>query len=301
MISLLVTGLQRFSAGIRAAFRLFGWMREDKYAGSVAQKQLQAQWELQLARGDQPRPIETYGFSVHSQSDEDGILLYLFTVIGTTNRRCVEICAGNGIECNTANLIVHHGWYGLLFDGNGLLTTIARNYYRYHPRTKIWPPVVRHAWITRDTINDLVRDAGFSGEVDLLSLDMDGMDYWIWEALDAIQPRVVVVEFQDSIGPERAITVPYSADFNAYRYPLTDGLPNYCGASLRAFVHLGKRKGYRLVGCNMYGFNAFFVRNDLAEDRLPEVDVLSCFAHPKVQSGLKERFKTVEHLPWTEV
>lgn len=301
MLSLLITGIQRCLAGIRSAFRLFGWFRDDKYAGSVPQKQLQAQWEMLLSKKLAPKPLSHFGFSVHSQTDEDGILLYIFTVIGTTNRRSVEICAGNGIECNTANLIVHHGWHGLLFDGNRLLTTIARNYYRFKPNTHIWPPVVQHAWITRDNINDLIEKSGFSGEVDLLSLDMDGVDYWIWDALDVIQPRVVVVEYQDSIGPDRAITVPYTENFNAYDYPLTDGLPNYCGASLPAFVKLAKRKGYRLVGHNIYGFNAFFVKEGLGEDHLPEVNPSDCFEHPKVKSGLKSRFKSVEHLLWVEV
>ena len=123
----------------------------------------------------------------------------------------------------------------------------------------------------------------------------------LWEAIDVITPRVVVVEFQDILGPERAWTVPYADDFRADRYPTTDGMPNFAGASLPAFVKLGRRKGYRLVGANRYGFNAFFVRNGLADELLPEVPAAACLTHPKVREQADKRFATVAHLPWVEV
>ena len=80
-----------------------------------------------------------------------------------------------------------------------------------------------------------------------------------------------------------------------------DGMPNFAGASPRAFVKLGTRKGYRLVGVNRYGYNAFFVRDDVASELLPEIGVESCFSHPKVQAGMRDRFPLVAELPWVEV
>ena len=139
-------------------------------------------------------------------------------------------------------------------------------------------------------------DNGVEGEIDLFSLDIDGIDYWIWNAVSVIQPRVVLVEYQDIWGPERAVTVPYKPDFNRF-----DVHPDFYGASLPAFVKLGHAKGYRLVGVNRYGFNAFFVRKGIGEDVLPEIPVADCFSHPKVIQGMKKRLPAVENLAWQEV
>jgi hypothetical protein len=245
--------------------------------------------------------LSEYGFSCYSQTDEDGILLYIFSVIGVTNRYCVEICAGDGIQCNTANLIINHGWSGLLVDGEAENVERGTRFYAKSPRTCIYPPTFLHAWITRDTVDDLLVNSGFAGEVDLLSLDLDGVDYWIWEAITAVKPRVVVVEYQDILGPERAWTVPYADDFVADRYSTTNGMPNFAGASLQAFVNLARRGGYRLIGVNRYGFNAFFVRDDIGVEILPEVGVEQCFTHPKNIEGMRERFPLVSGMPWVQV
>jgi hypothetical protein len=241
------------------------------------------------------------GFQAFSQADEDGILLYIFSQIGAESRIYVEICAGDGRECNTTNLLVHHRWTGLLVDGDDENVRRGVRYFGDNPSTYVYPPRFVHAWVTRENVNSLAHDNDFRGEIDLLSLDVDGVDYWLWEALDAVTPRVVVLEYNDILGPHRSCTVPYAPDFRAGDYPMTDGMPNFAGASLPAFVKLGARKGYRLVGCNAYGYNAFFVRQGVGEGVLPEVAVESCFTHPKVIQGMKERYPTVQHLPWVEV
>lgn len=234
------------------------------------------------------------GFRSYSQNSEDGILLFIFALIGCTNRKVVEICAGNGIECNAANLIVNHNWRGLLFDGNAANIEMGRAFYFKHPNTFVQPPVLETAWITPDTINALIKDNGFSGEIDLLSLDLDGMDYWVWRAIECIQPRVVVLEHSSPWGADRAVTVPYRPDFVA---TFVDGSPEYCGASLPAFAKLAKSKGYRLVGVEPLGFNAFFVRDGLGETVLPEVPVESCFSQePLSQAQQEKRAATLERL-----
>ncbi|MDX2098481.1 MAG: hypothetical protein SFW36_11950 [Leptolyngbyaceae cyanobacterium bins.59] len=267
---------------------------------TIAQLQLQLTYKSLMKLGCLPSP-STVGFKSFSQTDEDGILLFIFSIIGSFNKQSVEICAGNGIECNTANLIINHGWHGLMVDGNQALINEGLEFFMNHPQTHLYPPKLVHTWITQDNVNDIIRKNGFTGEMDLLSIDMDGMDYWIWQAIDCIQPRVVVVEYQDILGPERSLTVPYQDDFNAYDYPTTSGMPNFCGASLPAFVKLAGAKNYRLVSCNRYGHNAFFIKNPLGLPEIPEIDIQECFKHPKTLWGMKERFQTVKDLPWVEV
>jgi hypothetical protein len=245
--------------------------------------------------------VSEIGFKCLSQADEDGILLFLFSIIGVARKLSVEICAGNGIECNTANLILNHGWHGLLVDGDEANVERGRRFFARSKHTYVYPPRFACAWVTRGSINEILTTNGFSGEIDLLSLDLDGVDYWIWESITAVAPRVVVVEYQDILGPDRSWTVPYADDFSARDYPMTNGMPNFAGASLPAFVKLGRRKGYRLVGVNRYGYNAFFVRNGLGDYLLREIDVRECFGHPKVRWGMQERFPTVKDLPWVEV
>jgi hypothetical protein len=245
--------------------------------------------------------LSQVGFKAFSQTDEDGILLYIFSIIGSATKKSVEICAGNGIECNTANLIINHGWHGLLVDGNEALVKSGIEFYKGNPHTYVYPPRFVHSWITRNNVNEVISKNGFEGEIDLLSIDMDGVDYWVWSAINSIAPRVVVVEYQDIIGPDKALTVPYDDTFNAYEHPTTLDMPNFCGASLPAFVKLGTSKGYRLVGCNRYGYNAFFIKNPLGEREIPEIDIMECFKHPKVLWGMKERFPTVKDFPWVEV
>lgn len=265
---------------------------------AAEQKSLALLYREQFRLKRDPISFDDAGFRVHSQHEEDGILLYIFALIGTTNKRCVELCAGTGIECNTANLILNHGWKGLLFDGNDRNVAKARDFFGNHPDTRHWPPVIRQEWITRDKINSLISDSGFSGEIDLFSLDIDGVDYWLWQAIDCISPRVVVLEVNHLWGPNEAVTVPYKDDFVA---EFSQYGSDYAGASLAAFVKLGKEKGYRLVGTNRFVSNAFFVRNDIACDWLPEVDPTSCFGHPRAEFGMKERLPKIRDKEWVKV
>jgi hypothetical protein len=255
-----------------------------------------------LVEENRPLPrLNEVGFKCYSQTDEDGILLFLFSVIGVTKKLCVEVCAGDGIECNTANLILNHGWHALLVDGDKAGVERGIRFFAQSKDTYVYPPRFVCSWVTRGSVNELLSANGFQGEIDLLSLDLDGMDYWIWESIERVSPRVVVIEYQDILGPERSWTVPYADDFSSRNYPMTDGMPNFAGASLSAFVKLGRRKGYRLVGVNRYGYNAFFVRNGLGGDHLPEIEVGNCFSHSKVIWGMRERFATIKDFPWVEV
>jgi hypothetical protein len=251
--------------------------------------------EIRMNNGKLPE-FREIGFRVFSQNDEDGILLYIFSLIGIKTFKCIEVCCGDGIECNTANLIVHHGWHGLLIDGKRQNIERGKEFYSKCKDTWIFPPKLIEAWVTRENINTLIESNGFSGEVDLFSLDMDGIDYWIWDALFCISPRVVVLEYHNILGPDRSVTVPYKPDFNRH-----DSHPDYLGASLKAFVKLGKKKGYRLIGVNKYEFNAFFMRTGIADDLFPEIDVSSCFKHPCSIDGIENGYPKIQKFEWIEV
>jgi hypothetical protein len=253
--------------------------------------------DLRASHANRPR-LDDVEFRVFSQNGEDGILLYVFSLIGTTDKRCVEICAGDGRQCNTSNLIVNHGWRGALFEGDPGLAARARQFFASHPDTFTFPPAVVQAWVTRENVNALLEENGLGGEIDLLSLDLDGVDYWIWKAIDRIAPRVVVAEVQVIWGDTEAVTVPYSPDFAAQ---LVDGFGVYSGASLPAFVALGREKGYRLIGCQRYGFNAFFMRRGIGEDLFPEVDASACLRHPFVAWAQRRFLPVVRDRPWVRV
>lgn len=210
-----------------------------------------------------------------SQQGEDGILLYIFALAGHGDRRAVEMCAGNGIECNSANLIVHHGWDALLLDGNARLLDAGRRFYARHFETRRVAPQLQQAWITVDNAQQLVAQHGFADDLDLLSLDMDGVDYWVMRSL-TVRPRVVVCEYNNRLPAGLSITVPHETEF-AVEGDQAAG-EGFFGASLGAFVGLLGTRGYRLVGANRHNTNAFFLREDVLPDVLPAVSEESCLS-----------------------
>jgi hypothetical protein len=218
--------------------------------------------------------INRFEMKVHSQGGEDGILLYIFSQIGTTNRRFVEFGVGDGQQCNTANLSINFGWEGLLLECDQQKAIAAQNYYAAKLAAHASSVQIAHRLVTAENINPILADHGVVGEIDLLSIDIDGNDYWVWKAITAVQPRVVVIEYNASIGAEEALTVKYDPNFDRFaKHP--SGY--YHGASLAALTKLAASKGYRLVGCDSDGVNAFFVREDVGREKLPDVSVQNAY------------------------
>jgi hypothetical protein len=262
---------------------------------TAAQKALMQQYRLLALKGNEWMPsIRDVGFRKYSQFEEDGILLYIFSMIPPVNRTCIEICAGDGRQCNTANLIINHGWWGHLFDGDEENVKDGKAFFSQHKDTFLYPPRFTKAWITAENVNDQIAESGASGPVDLLSIDIDGMDYWVWKAITVIEPQVVVCETHNSIPPDRALTVPYDPEYISES-------ENYRGASLAAMCKLGREKGYRLVGTHRFGFNAFFIRSGVGEAFFPEVDVTSCVQDPYSELARKERWPQARGCNWQEV
>ena len=266
----------------------------------IQQRQLQCFYQsLNIQHLPLPRLSDT-GFRVFSQADEDGILHYIFSVIGTTNKVCVEVAFASPYGANVTNLIVNNAWNGILVWAEESEVKAAEQFFVSHPDTTLYPPKIYQQWITVENINEIVAK-GLSDlyiqekDIDLFSLDIDGVDYWIWKALESIKPRVVLVEYHNVLG-ERSVTVPYKPDFNRL-----DIHPDYMGASLPAFVKLAKEKGYRLVGCNRYGYNAFFIKNGIGEDAFPEVPFQDCLKQSQAIDAHKNRFPAVMNYEWKEV
>jgi hypothetical protein len=243
--------------------------------------------------------LKNFGFRVHSEFEEDGQLIYIFAAIGFGNKIVVEIGAGDGIACMSANLIVNHGFTGLLFDSDPDNVNRGTEFFAQHRDTSLIPPKFERAWITAENVNEFISGAGVSGDVDLLALDIDGNDYWVWKAIEVIDPRVCVFETHDIIPSDLALTVPYDPNF-AYEKQV-GGQKEFRSASLKAMCKLCAEKGYRLIGSHRYGFNVYFLRNDVGEDIFPEVTIEEVHNNPWTRYGQKERWPLVKDMPWVLV
>jgi hypothetical protein len=198
-------------------------------------------------------------FKVFSQFGEDGIVQYLIFKVPIEKRIFVEVGVGDYGESNTRFLLVGNKWSGLVIEGDEACTDeIKRSslYRRYALR-------VVSAFITKENINQIIRDAGIEGDIGVLSIDIDGNDYWVWQAINVIQPRIVICEFNRRFGCNRAVSIVYKSDFQVGR-----AHPSrlYHGASLPALCFAAEEKGYDFVGCTSEGVNAFFVRKDIHTD-----------------------------------
>ena len=194
-------------------------------------------------------------FKVFSQNGEDGIIQFLIRNINIPRKIFVEFGVHDYTESNTRFLLKNDYWSGLVIDGS------ESNMRRLRAEELYWRHdlKVERAFIDRENINQLIRKNGITGDIGLLSVDIDGNDYWVWEAINCISPRIVVCEYNSLFGRSRKVTSVYSASFVASKAHHS-GL--YWGASIAALSHLADAKGYSLVGSNSMGNNVFFVRND---------------------------------------
>lgn len=209
-----------------------------------------------------PERLTLRRFRLRSQNEEDGLTYAILREAGFATRTFVELgCGENG--GNSGFLAADLGWGGLMVDGSEDRLRVLRTEFP-------WPRVTAvQAWITRERVDELIRENNISGEIDLLSIDIDGNDYWIWEAVSTVSPRLVIVEYNSFFGPERAVVVPYDEGFERRAVEVMKG--SYYGASLRALAILATKIGYRLVAVEPRGTNAYFLRNDLAP-HVPEID-----------------------------
>lgn len=221
-----------------------------------------------LARQNKQLPvldnIAEAEFKVFSQGGDDGIIQYLINKIYIPDKTFIEFGVENYIESNTRFLLKRDNWSGLVIDGSAKATNFIKSddiYYQQELRAVT-------SFITAENINELISSQGIQGEIGLLSVDIDGVDYWIWKAINVVQPVIVIAEYNSVLGIEKAVTMPYKPDFVRAREHHSH---LYFGASLKALCLLAEEKGYAFVGSNSIGNNAYFVK----KDRLGSLKVLT--------------------------
>jgi hypothetical protein len=201
-----------------------------------------------------------YEFKVFSQWGEDGIIQYLSKAIEMKHKTFIEFGVESFVEANCRFLMMKDNWNGYVIDGSPSNIANLKNSYFY------WKYQIEalDAFVTKDNINELLAKSGFDEDVGILSIDIDGNDYFILEAINTVRPRILICEYNAVFGA-RKISVPYDPDFSRTKKHYSN---LYWGASLSAITFLANRKGYSLVGTNSSACNAFFVRDDLLNEKV---------------------------------
>ena len=255
----------------------------------------------EMNRQKQISSLAEVEFQVFSQFGDDGIIQYLVANLDIPHKTFIEFGVENYKEANTRYLLINNNWSGLIMDGSESNIKFVKN----DPISMFNELHSKCAFITRDNINKLLKgflDEGYDAEVGILSIDIDGNDYWIWNEMNVISPVIVIAEYNAVFGAENAWTIPYKADF----YRLSDHHSHqYWGASLKAFNFLAEKKGYSFVGCNSAGNNAYFIRKDKI-GRLKPITVRDGFVDSRFMEDVdkngngihgKKRLELVKGMP----
>ncbi len=260
-----------------------------------------AAWEV--ARMPITTPLRRAGFGVFSQFDEDGIIQFLVSHVEIKHRTFVEFGVEHYEESNTRFLLINDNWQGMIMDGS----EENMDYVKNDRVSRKYDLQAYCEFITKENINKLIERSGFDEDLGLLSVDIDGNDYWVWEAITCVRPRIVVAEYNSVFGLD-PVSTPYKADFQRTKAHHSN---LYYGVSLSALIYLGEKKGYKFVGSNLRGNNAFFVRKDLAggfpERTLEQEYVPSLFREGRDSKGNltllrgAERRKVIARLPVVNV
>lgn len=254
--------LKRWPASVQPA----GWLRAllvqgrlvaqapAAFAHAARQSYLvltyQAVAELVQRYGTAADGLTRFELKAFSQNGEDGVIAEIMRRFGVTDGFFVEFGAGAGVEANCVFLADVLGWRGLFMEaGKGAYERLGR---KYHGSSRV---STTQALVTPENVEQLFAAAGVPIEPDILSIDVDGNDYWIWRALTTYRPKLLVIEYNAGLGPEATVVQPYSAD--------AWGQTDFFGASIGSLCRLGEEKGYRLVHTELSGVNAFFIRSDL--------------------------------------
>ena len=216
---------------------------------------LQGKILSELNRNKSSKNIQDYEFKVFSQNGEDGIIQFLIQNTEIKNKIFVEFGVETYKEANTKFLLLNNGWSGLIIDGDkDAMEKIASSdlHWKYDLKSI-------GNFITKDNINEIIKSAGIEGEIGLLSVDIDGNDYWVFENIDCVNPQILIMEYNSMFGDIHKISVPYDENFVRSQKHYSN---LYYGASIAALCDIANKKGYDLVGSNSFGNNLFFIRHD---------------------------------------
>ncbi len=240
-------------------------------------------WVEQL----QQKPIENLSdasFDVFTYHGEDGILFYLANKLPNVSPTFIDIGAGDCIKSNCANLAVHHGWQGVFIDKSSEQLAVGKSFFK-HQINKGADIRFIQTEVTRENVNRLMTGNLINNKVGILSIDIDGNDFWIWKAIEQVQPEIVVIEAKVEFGL-KSIAVPYGN----HNHHSVDS--KYNGASVEALRQLGLTKGYKLVGANKQGYNLFFVKQN---SPLPEVATASVLDNEETSSSFYSEIFFASH------
>ena len=219
------------------------------------------EWRSLLRKIPNQRRLEHFGRKIYSQNDEDGIIAEILRRLNATPKsgKFVEVGVGRGLECNT-HFLLHRGFSGLWLESSK--AHVAEIQERFRAPLRSGHLGLKQALVTAENINQLLAPECEAESAFLLSIDIDGNDFWLWKAIGVISPAVVVIEYNAKFPPPISIAQPYRPD-------LVWRGTDYFGASITAMVRLAETKGYNLVACSITGVNAFFVRKDLVASHFP--------------------------------
>ncbi len=250
------------------------------------------------AEGAAEPGLARYEYSLFSQNGEDGVLRHLLSELGFRSRAFLEF--GFGVtESNALRLALKEDFAGVFIDGSEhavrALNSAAGLFGLEGVRA------IRQ-WLTLENLAETIREGGLPPEIDLLSIDVDGNDYWFWREIERPSARLVVIEYNASLGPELSLTVPYDPAFERHAKH-ESGF--YHGASLAALYRLGREKGYALVGCESRGVNAFFVREDCLTAGVQELSPRDAYCPDKgrLEAGFSAegQLRMIEDMPYVAV
>lgn len=221
-------------------------------------------------------------FRVFSQWGDDGIIQWLITRIPGLPKIFIEFGVEDYSESTTRFLMVNNNWRGLVMDGSD--TKIAR----LRERKWFWRYGLTAIpkFLTTENVNEIIREWTNGENIGLLHIDVDGNDFWLWDAIRCITPAIVIVEYNALFGSERAITVPYDANFQRHKAHYSG---QYAGASLAAMTWLAEKKGYALVGTNSAGNNAYYVHLSEVNEDIRPVAVDAAYVRPHFRESRDKR------------
>ncbi len=249
--------------------------------------------------------LKDYEFKIFSQWGEDGIIQYLIKSIKIKNKTFIEFGVEDFFESNCRFILMKDDWKGFVIDGSKFNILRLKNsyfYWKYHL-------VAVKQFITKENIDATLEMSGFDEDLGILSIDLDGNDYYVLEQINKFKPRILICEFNSIFGAIRKISVPYDPTFirNKAHYSNL-----YWGASLSAITYLADKKGYALVGTNSASCNAFFVRKDLINDNVHVVTAENAYSNSNYRESRdqygdltyitsEERIREIKGMPVYEV
>ena len=226
--------------------------------------------------------INDYEFSAFSQWGEDGILNHLINNLNIKSKSFIEFGVENYLESNTRFILQNNNWSGLILDNDEKnIREIQSHYYYWKHDLK-----AKYAHITAENINQIIQENTSEKNLGILSIDVDGNDYWIWKNINVVDAQIVVIEYNSRFGKDKSVTIPYDPNFERKK---SHPSMIYYGASLKALCKLAELKNLKLVGTNIAGNNAFFVKENLLNDQIQETTIEKCFRYGKFRESRDEK------------